>query len=951
MIPTPTPALHASPRTRAFALAWALLGMLAGLSTWPAEAAPFAYITTNNNDHTVWVLDTATNAVAIIPLPHSAGSAGPNGVALAPDGKHAYVTNSAPSTVSVIETDSNRVVATVPMGNGPASIAITPDGKFAYITDSTSFNPGTVSVLDTATYAVATIPVARLCCVQIAITPDGKQAYVTNGHLNNTVSVVDTANKTVEATIQVENGPAGVAITPDGKHAYVTNYDSNTVSVIDTATHAVATVPVGSKPAGVAITPDGKHAYVTNYDSNTVSVIDTATHAVATVPVGSKPAGIAITPDWKYAYVANSNSDTVSVIDTATHAVATVPVARFPSNVATFASPVHHVIVVVGENRSFDHVFGVYKPLPGQAVSNLLSKGIVNEDGTPRVVVGENRSSDHVFGVYKPLPGQAVSNLLSKGIVNEDGTLSIARQYQTLPRTSYFISADQKTPYDHLPAPQLLGSPNAQSATQPPFLPSQLGFLATIEPNIATSALLLLTTGATGLSTIQGTDTRVLNAANLPNGPFQLTGPNLPYDAYTGNPTHRFYQMWQQSDCSVRNATVINPTGCLNDLYPFVGNTVPQTSEGGTSMAFLNMLNGDAPYLKTLADQYTLSDNHHQAQMGGTTVNHLYLAMADNVYFSDGQGHAITPPSAIANPNPQPGTNNRYIVDGLFSNCSDTAQPGVAPIVTYLASLSYQPNPNCEAGHYYLLNNLLPAYKPDGNPNNPAIPPTSVRSIGDALNAKGISWAYYGGGYQNWFSGNPLLQLLYCQACNPFEYQSSIMADPAQRAAHLKDTTDLFTDIAAGTLPAVSYVKPDGLISGEPVLSKVNLYEAFVKNLIERVQANPSLFATTAIFVTFDEGGGYYDSGFIQALDFFGDGPRVPFIAVSPWTKGGRVVHTYSDNASIVKFIERNWGLKPLTARSRDNLPNPRNSPDPYVPSNMPAIDDLFSMFQFSAPQ
>jgi phospholipase C len=96
--------------------------------------------------------------------------------------------------------------------------------------------------------------------------------------------------------------------------------------------------------------------------------------------------------------------------------------------------------------------------------------------------------------------------------------------------------------------------------------------------------------------------------------------------------------------------------------------------------------------------------------MGGTTVNHFYLAMADNVYFSDGQGHAITPPPpAIANPNPQPGTNNRYIVDGLFSNCSDTAQPGVAPIVTYLASLSYKPKPNCDAGHYYLLNN----HKPD----------------------------------------------------------------------------------------------------------------------------------------------------------------------------------------------------------------------------------------------
>ena len=100
--------------------------------------------------------------------------------------------------------------------------------------------------------------------------------------------------------------------------------------------------------------------------------------------------------------------------------------------------------------------------------------------------------------------------------------------------------------------------------------------------------------------------------------------------------------------------------------------------------------------------------------------------------------------------------------------------------------------------------------------------------------------------------------------------------------------------------------------------------------------------------MTFDEGGGYYDSGFIQPLDFFGDGPRIPFIVVSPHAKGGHIVHAYADHASIVKFIEHNWDLKPLTARSRDNLPNPRTlKDDPYVPVNMPAIDDLFSMFKF----
>ena len=63
----------------------------------------------------------------------------------------------------------------------------------------------------------------------------------------------------------------------------------------------------------------------------------------------------------------------------------------------------------------------------------------------------------------------------------------------------------------------------------------------------------------------------------------------------------------------------------------------------------------------------------------------------------------------------------------------------------------------------------------------------------------------------------------------------------------------------------------------------------------------------------------------------------------------GRIGHEYSDHVSIDKFIERNWGTDTITKRSRDNFPNPiTNSANPYVPVNSPAIDDLFSLFQFS---
>jgi phospholipase C len=101
--------------------------------------------------------------------------------------------------------------------------------------------------------------------------------------------------------------------------------------------------------------------------------------------------------------------------------------------------------------------------------------------------------------------------------------------------------------------------------------------------------------------------------------------------------------------------------------------------------------------------------------------------------------------------------------------------------------------------------------------------------------------------------------------------------------------------------------------------------------------------------ITEDEGGGYYDSGYIQPVDFFGDGTRIPLIVVSKYSEGGKVSHEYGDHVSIIKFIEKNWGLKPITGRSRDNLPNPiQKKSSPYVPVNSPAIGDLTDAFDFS---
>jgi phospholipase C len=233
-----------------------------------------------------------------------------------------------------------------------------------------------------------------------------------------------------------------------------------------------------------------------------------------------------------------------------------------------------------------------------------------------------------------------------------------------------------------------------------------------------------------------------------------------------------------------------------------------------------------------------------------------------------------------------------------------------------------------------------------------------VPSIGDDLIKANVSWKYYGDQWNNYIPDPYQLNYAaigaktdeYCTICNPFQYDTSIMANATVRNAHIQDTANLYSDIQSGTLPAVSIVKPSGLVDGHPSSSKLDLFESFSKKIVEAVQENPTLWASTAIFITEDEGGGYYDSGYVQPLDFFGDGTRIVFIAVSPFAKQGHVAHEYADHVSIDKFIEANWGLPTITNRSRDNFPNPiASTQNPYVPVNSPALDDLFGLFNFPA--
>jgi acid phosphatase len=538
-------------------------------------------------------------------------------------------------------------------------------------------------------------------------------------------------------------------------------------------------------------------------------------------------------------------------------------------------TPIEHLIIIVGENISFDNLFATYEPLPGSKVANLLSRGIVDREGRP--------------GPHFAEATQRKANVRDHYAV----TPAITGAFATLPQPG--------------------------------------------------------TTYARGLPSYTR-DARF--PADLPNGPYRITR-YVTYDSPVGDPVHRFFQMWQQID------------GGKMDLFTWVAvssgegsrtldDPSSDTNQGGEAMGFYGMSSGDAPYFRELARTYALADNYHQPVMGGTGANFLALSTGYVGMYLDAGKPALPSADQIEDPDPRPGSNNWYKRSGYgggsYTNCADAGQPGIKAIRDYLASLPYRVynDGNCAADTYYLVNNRNPAYAFDGTPRprRPGtyfLPPQTGPNIGTALAAKGVSWKWYSGGR----TASGVDQRLYCPICDPLTHSTAIMTTALRD--NLQSVDAFFRDLGdERALPAVSFVIPPNPESGHPAYSTVFALEQFVKEVIAKVQANSVIWSKSAILITTDEGGGFYDSGYIQILDFFGDGTRIPLLAVSPFAQKGYVDHTYYDHVSVLKFIERNWHLPPLSERSRDHLPNPVPSDvDPYIPSNRPAIGDLMNLFQF----
>jgi YVTN family beta-propeller protein len=255
------------------------------------------------------------------------------------------VTNEVSGDVTVIDTTTDAVVGTWPVGKRPRGIRVGPDGSTAYValsgtprsppgTDESTLPPPDrtadgIGVVDIATGALRRVLRSGQDPESFDLSPDGALVYVSNEETSE-MSVVDVASGEVVHRVPVGEEPEGVATRPGGVEVYVTSEGEDHVVVLDRDTNnVVATIPTAARPRGIAFTPDGARAFVTAENGAAITVIDTDRHvALHNLHVDgpgpdapARPMGAVVSPDGATLYVTNGRAGTLSAIDVASESL------------------------------------------------------------------------------------------------------------------------------------------------------------------------------------------------------------------------------------------------------------------------------------------------------------------------------------------------------------------------------------------------------------------------------------------------------------------------------------------------------------------------------------------------------------------------------------------------------------------------------------------------------
>ena len=392
------------------------------------------------------------------------------------------------------------------------------------------------------------------------------------------------------------------------------------------------------------------------------------------------------------------------------------------------------------------------------------------------------------------------------------------------------------------------------------------------------------------------------------NAPYSLEATYAGFDKsyITRDLYHRFFENQMQID------------GGYNDMF------AAYADSGGLVMGHYD---GSQLALWQLAQQYTLADNFFMGAFGGSFLNHQYLICACAPEYPNADTDPAKPTIAVLDDTGLPELD--------IAPASPASSIDGPP--TYTLSGNLTPANYLGDGTWHAVNTMAPPYQPSyiapaasdsthlyaDRSSASTVPPQTTQTIGDQLDAASVTWAWYSGawnetlataiGDRNFPPSTPGSAPNFQFHHQPFNYYAAFdpVSAAAARGKHLKDYTDLMADISAGTLPSVVFYKPEGDLNQHAGYASLAAGDAHIAGLVAALQASPQ-YKDMIIVITYDENGGWWDHVAPPTGDLLGPGTRIPAIIVSPFAKRGFVDHTQYDTGSILRLIDKRFGMTPL---------------------------------------